>query len=167
VNEPETNIGPRVRTMQVIAGALITGVLLFAAITVILGAWNQPEQEGVIKYVGIGLILAETIPFVIVPQIITPDRLAQTFENQSRRLNPVDLLLQTYQTRMIVRFALVEGAAFLNLIAFMTEHAKWSLAIAGGLVLVMLVIFPTRTKVAHWLEAEQVRGDVSSNSDSR
>jgi hypothetical protein len=164
--ERETSIGPRVLTMQIIAAGLILGVLLFAGITLALGAWHEPEQEGLVKYVGLGLIAVELLPFLMVPSFVTAENLSQTYAARTSKPSRVDLLLMVCQTRMIIRFALVEGAAFLNLIAFMTEHAKWSLGVAGGLVLVMLAMFPTRTKVAHWIEAEQMRGDVVSESDA-
>jgi hypothetical protein len=61
-----------------------------------------------------------------------------------------------YQMQLIIALAMLEGAAFLNLIACMIEHNWWSLAIAGGVVAIMAVQFPTRTRVEQWIETQRM-----------
>lgn len=162
-----TNPRPQVITMQIIAGALIVGVVTFAAITLFLGAWNEPEMEGPLKYLGVVVAVATLVPFVLVPSLITLERVQKTLSGQGQR--PEDqtgVLLGVYQTRMIVRLALLEGAAFLNLIAFLGEHAQWSLGVVAALVTAMLAIFPTRGGVESWVEAERMRsgGDIEHSA---
>ena len=53
---------------------------------------------------------------------------------------------------MIVGLALLEGAAFFNIIAYMIAGHIWSLGIVAGLVVIMLLSFPTRGRVAFWIE---------------
>src|SRR5262249_15847899 len=62
-----------------------------------------------------------------------------------------------YQTRMLIRAAPVEGAAFLNLIAFLVEGQAFSLGIALGLLLVLILQFPTRDGVERWIETQRER----------
>jgi hypothetical protein len=38
----------------------------------------------------------------------------------------------------------------------MIEHNWWSLAIAGGVVAIMAVQFPTRTRVEQWIETQRM-----------
>jgi hypothetical protein len=59
---------------------------------------------------------------------------------------------------MIVRIAVLEGAAFFNVICSIIEHNWWSLGIAGLLVGWMLTNFPTRNRVERWI-AEQRRAN--------
>jgi hypothetical protein len=55
---------------------------------------------------------------------------------------------------MIIKLALLESAAFFNVIATVVEHNWWSLGLAGLLVGWMLTNFPTRSRVERWI-AEQ------------
>ena len=67
--------------------------------------------------------------------------------------NPVDgdQFLTVFQQKTIIESALVEGAAFFNLIAFLTVGEWWSLGIAGVLLAVLLVPFPTYDRVENWV----------------
>ena len=57
-----------------------------------------------------------------------------------------------YQTQLIVGFALLEGAAFFNVVALMMEHCMISIALITLLLLVMAAKFPTRDKVSFWVQ---------------
>jgi hypothetical protein len=61
-------------------------------------------------------------------------------------------LLPAFMTGQIVRLAMLEGAAFLNLIAYMLEGKALSLAAAAVLVLLMIAAYPTEGRVRGWLE---------------
>lgn len=54
----------------------------------------------------------------------------------------VGSLLEKYQSLTIVRLALLEGAAFLNLVVFLVGHGVVALVMAGVALLAMFVIFP-------------------------
>jgi hypothetical protein len=62
------------------------------------------------------------------------------------------LLCGIFQTRLIIGFAMLEGAAFLQAIAYMVEGQLFSLAIGLALVLVMAMAFPTRSRLENWIE---------------
>jgi hypothetical protein len=51
-----------------------------------------------------------------------------------------------------MQLGLLEGSAFLNVIADILQRNWWSLGIAGGLVLWMLRRFPTRRHLDRWLD---------------
>jgi hypothetical protein len=53
---------------------------------------------------------------------------------------------------LIVTLALLEGAAFFNLISVMIEHHVISLIAAIALLGLMAVRFPSRTKVSWWVQ---------------
>src|SRR5439155_3882161 len=64
-------------------------------------------------------------------------------------------LLGVAQTKMIIALALVEGAAFFNLIAFIITKSLIPPAVVGALLAVMAIHFPTKMKLARWREAQQ------------
>jgi fucose permease len=64
-------------------------------------------------------------------------------------------LLAVAQIKMIIALALVEGAAFFNLIAFIITKSLIPPAVVGALLLVMAIHFPTKFKLALWLEDQQ------------
>lgn len=152
----------RIRTMQIIAGALIAGVVVFGVVVVLaLGALNQPPAEGIVKYMALGFIALELVPFALVPTFVTAESITQA--QAGNRLPEGDgLPYGLYQARMIIRFALLEGAAFFNLVAVIIEHHWWNLAAAGALAFLMLLMFPTRTRVEQWIETQRMQRDVNS-----
>ena len=64
-------------------------------------------------------------------------------------------LLVVAQTKMILAMAPIEGAAFFNLIAFIITKSLIPPAVVTGLLMVMAVHFPTKFKLARWLEDQQ------------
>lgn len=54
----------------------------------------------------------------------------------------VGSLLEKYQSLTIVRLALLEGAAFLNLVVFLVGYGVVALGMAGVVLLAMFAIFP-------------------------
>jgi uncharacterized membrane protein len=61
-------------------------------------------------------------------------------------------LLDVYHIRTIAGCAMLEGAAFFCLAAYMIEHNPAGLAVACVLMATVLLHFPTRSRVAGWLE---------------
>ena len=159
-NSPSTADG-RIRAMQIIAGALIAGVVVFGIVVVfVVGALNQPPAAGIVKYMALGFIVLELVPFALVPTFVTTESITRS-QPENRMLSEEERPYGLYQTRMIIRFALLEGAAFLNLVATIIEHHWWNLAAAGGLAFLMLLMFPTRTRVEQWIETQRMQSDAN------
>lgn len=149
MSNPITTPEQAVRAMQIIAGALIMGVVTFGLVAVfIIGALDEPADGIIFSAVGAAFASGAFVMHLVVPGMMTASSRgdAAALDDSS--------LYQTYQVRMIVGLALLEGAAFFNIIAAIVEHNWWSLAIAGALVLWMLAMFPTTTRVKHWVETQ-------------
>lgn len=141
----------RLRPMQIISLALPAGVVLFALVAVVLlGSLRQPPAGPLISLLGAGFAA-----MMVVARFVLPNLLFRPQVPEGETLD-VDSACNIYQTRLIVALALLEGAAFFNLVALILEHHWWSLAIAGGLVLLMLGDFPTRTRIQHWIETQRL-----------
>lgn len=136
-----------VRMLQIITGSLVLGVVLMALIAVFaIGALENP-QGSLLSSLGVGFAALAFVMHLVVPAVVANGQLASADRNR---------LYGMYLQKTILGLAILEGAAFINLVALMVEHNWWSLAIAGGLVFWMLAMFPTSTRVDHWVETQQL-----------
>ena len=62
-------------------------------------------------------------------------------------------LWELFKTKTIIASAVPEGACFFCLIAFMLTGNFSLLFLVAGLLLLMILGFPTRTRIEHWVEA--------------
>jgi hypothetical protein len=151
-----------IRTMQIIAGALIGGVTIFAATAVLeTGALDQPSAGQTLASIAAGAVLLVMVPFMVIPGYFSASATnTEIDETLSHEHSELFEHCGVYQTRMIIRFALLEGVAFFNTVALIAEHNWWSLAIVGVLVMAMLAMFPTRTKVEYFVEQQQMESNL-------
>jgi hypothetical protein len=140
--------------MQIIALALPQGVILFAIVAVVgLGALSQPPSGTMFSFVAAGFA-----GFAFVAHLVFPRFMVARAPGGASPFTSEMQACSAFQTQMIVRIAVLEGAAFFNVICSIIEHNWWSLGIAGLLVGWMLTNFPTRNRVERWI-AEQRRAN--------
>jgi hypothetical protein len=145
------DLGQRVRTMQILWAGIVIGAVVFAIVVVAVGSLNQPPQGNILSLVGVVFTAMDFVAFLVMPGIMAKNAAAQL-----QGMPEEERWCGIYQTKLIIGLALLEGVVFLNLIACMQEHNWWSLAIAGGLVLLMLLQFPTRTRLEQWIETQRM-----------
>ncbi|MCA9010421.1 MAG: hypothetical protein KDB01_11775, partial [Planctomycetaceae bacterium] len=141
-----------VRGMQIIAAALMTGVLVFLGIVLmmtqgdVLGT-HTPEM---VTILGAGFGVLAIVNHFVIPKIIAGSQLRQIVSNGFSELDAEsksDRLLSVYRGQLIVALAMLEGAAFFNLIALMVEKNVVALGVATLLLSAMVFRFPSRDKV--------------------
>lgn len=148
----------RLVPMQIIAGALPLGVLLFfgVAIFIVYGSDNpQPAAANRLPMISImaGMFLLITGPLsFVMPGMITQTALKQIAAGGEHY--DVNRLFGMKQTSMIVGMALLEGTAFFGLIAFMIERQPAVLAVPALALAGMLMRFPTENSVRNWIEQQ-------------
>lgn len=151
MSQQPPNLEQTVRTLQIITLAMVTGVLLFAGIVVFLQLTQDAGPNAatgvIISTLGAGFAVAAFVMHLVVPSLIARQQARSASDEQ---------LYEVFQSKTIIGLALLEGAAFFNLVAGMVEQQWWSLAVAGGLVFWMLTMFPTQTRVAQWVETQQM-----------
>lgn len=144
------------RLIQIIAAAMILGVVLFAGVAVFLSYGKSPGD----------LILASAAAlagvFSLTARSFVPRMFArQPFEVDGQKMRPVPMekwpalndeekqrrLGMTYFLGKIIDLAICEGAAMLNVVAYLIAAHWWSLAMAGLLLAAMAVSFPTRGRI--------------------
>ncbi len=149
-------VASRVRVMQIIVGALLLGVAVFAGIAV----FNRQQQNKpgpavpVVSYTAIGFAVVAFASRLVLMSIFA----ATARKSFARVGSEVDLKrwLDLYQTRMIVGAALLEAPAFCALLGYLVEGAPWALGLAGVMWLALAWLhFPTRERVAAWIAAQQ------------
>ncbi len=148
MSQQSLNIDGVTRAAQTITGAMVTGVVAFGTIVVlVLGALKEPSSGVIIGGVGAVFAGVAFVLHLVIPSLIAAKQCRSADKQQ---------LYGIYLMKTIMGLAVLEGAAFFNIIACMVEHNWWSLAVAGGLVFWMLAMFPTRTKIEHWAETQQM-----------
>ena len=146
-NSPEQTV----RVMQMIAGALAFGVVVFAAISVLaFGALSEDPDGQLVSLLAAVMTVVAFVGHMVVPNLTVQQALAEADPDDAASLYGV------YQTQMIIRLSMLEGMAFFNIVACIMEHNWWSLALAGCLVVWMLMAFPSRGRVEQWIEAQRM-----------
>jgi hypothetical protein len=143
---PADSVG---RISQIIAGALIAGVVAFACVAFFI-AKGEPAKTPMIALMGAGMAVMMIVMRFVVPMVIVNNgkaQLKQTANNEQR-----SLLAGLYQTKMIIGMALLEGAAFFNLVAYIIEKQFWSYGVVAFLLGIMAISFPSQGQFESWAE---------------
>lgn len=163
--------GP-IRIMQIIVGALVTGPLVFLIFALVTrgGAAKPREGASIATYAAIGLAVCAITARMIVPDLVTAAARKKIASGNwqvggedggSDRTN--DFFQQTgdagklcivFQTRLIIGSALLEGSAFLAILAFLFEGLIFALLLACLLLMGILLGFPTASVVEHWIDGQ-------------
>jgi hypothetical protein len=172
MSEPEGVIPPeRLRVMQIVAGALVAGVLIFLAVVLFLvhvqrngQGMGRPQELPIITLVALVMLASNAPLSFVLPRAqarmalrqiaagtwqAPPQGTADQFATTTGRL------LAVRQTTLIVSLALLEGAAFLGTIAYLLEANPLALVVVLLAVLLMLWQFPTEGRVQGWLDRQQ------------
>lgn len=140
-----------VRGTQIFSFALICGTVTFAVIAVMITAGhNRAANE---EFEIFSLLLAG-MSLLTYPLLSTVSRFIKIIHFPE--LAGVDPLDSIWRNRLMQRMAICEGCAFMNLLGYMISGAWWSLALAGGFILILLYMFPTETKLQHFKETQRL-----------
>ena len=144
-------LAPTLLLCRIIAGAMTFGVVAFATVAIVLRLGEPAEAARLLSLIGAigGFVL------VLVRQLIVG-----LLGGRAASLKPGQPYgaFAPYVSRMIVGLAILEGAAFFNLVCYLIEGHWWSLAVVGVLLVLMLAAFPTRTRLRYWLaDREQLQ----------
>ena len=155
-------------TMRIIAGALMMGVIMFSGIATMTllnvqpgqGQQPAPADTTPLIYFGIGGAVMAVVLRFVVPSMIARSLVAgiAKMAKNGTSTGSKELfgrLLVAAQTKMIIEDALLEGACFFNLIVVMVSRSMIPAGIVGGLFFLLAANFPTKGKLANWLEEQR------------
>jgi hypothetical protein len=92
----------------------------------------------------------------VVTSLVVPTYLADALRRSPAPSDVSDArrYAQMYQTLLIIRCAILEGAAFFCLVSYILEHHVAALAAALVLLTIILMQFPTSSRLEAWIENE-------------
>lgn len=151
-----------VRISQIVVVALGMGIVTFAVAAVFLAGDREKAEAGMLTLIAIGMTVACGAMSLFVPHGIVlaqRRRIADgTWQMQGRQVDePVTdsgRLAAVHLTKTIVGCALLEGACFVALVAFMTEGHLVNPIIGALLLLGVLARFPTSDRVTGWVTGQ-------------
>lgn len=157
----------RVRVAQIIAMALIVGVLAMFAITYTTN-WGGGSPNTLINIAGfeIGVIsLMAGLTVGLIPLglfVICPAIEKGAVKNQAKHAassvpgyTDDDQLGGIWFITFTISMAFTESVAIMGTIAFMIEKQSWVLAVIALGWAVMLFLFPTQDRYQQWIEARK------------
>ena len=155
------SLGPKfdqeLRVLQIIAVALMMGLLMFFGVVLVVtrGDIFGQGNPGIMTMIAAGFAGLMIVNHLVIPALLAK---AQLNKLKSEDPSPKDSdrtnnsLLAIYRIQLIITLALLEGAAFFNLISVMLEKHMISVIAAVVLLGLMVARFPTRTKVSWWIQ---------------
>lgn len=166
LSEPQrTYLDQAARTIQIISLSLIFGVIVFGLVLLFfdIGA-EKPAEAPFLAIIAAVFALVSAVAAPLVASMVTSGmRLSIVAGKQisagSTQAIPEDVgeigvLAGVYQTQQIISRAILEGAAFMNLAAYMTERQPMSLGFGAFLLIAMFFKFPTRNHLENWIRKE-------------
>jgi len=139
---------------QIIVAALVVGCLFFL-LTVLLivpgkpGGWEL-RADRPLTLIALAVALGTLAARIIVPGVVAAQMLRQ-LARQKPEGPDWKALFGVYQATLILKAAILEGAIFLLVIAYMVEHSRWTLALAAAFLLLLLMHMPTPGRVDNWI----------------
>ncbi len=151
---------PQLLTMQIIAAALMIGVVVFLGIVLFLvyvqqGGQGQmpPGDLPIVSLVAIAMFAINTPLALFLPNQLAKRALKQIAAEGGKEID-IDKLLTVRQSTMLISLALLEGTAFCACTGFLLHADVGSLVVVGLNLLLMLALFPTRNRVRNWLDKQ-------------
>ena len=158
----------QVRVLQIIVAAVAFGPAAFLGYvlsTAPAGAAAAGAGNVSLTYLACGAAVAAVIARLFVPPFIVRGfrrQIAsgawpppgQAGASLAAPLSDAGKLAAVYSVRTIVSVAILEGAAFFTVLAYLQERDPLALGAAVLLMSIIAAHFPTRTRVAEWVETQ-------------
>jgi hypothetical protein len=159
------DVTAQVRVMQIIVAALSVGVLSFGGFVLATGSGAEKAEPEILTLGSIVLaVVGGAMSFVLPALVVSRNRRSiasgtwpAASGNQPRQAVPdtdAGKLLAVYQTQLIIGAALLEGPAFVGLLAYMLEGHWAGLLVGAVCLLALMAKFPTRHGVQGWLDQQ-------------
>jgi hypothetical protein len=155
-SEFDASLDRRLVPMRIIAFAIPMGAFIALGIFLFLRMQGQlppPPDTPLITIAIFGAAFVSLPMYLLIArQIAASSR--QRLARDNAGGSPGEWL-GVYQSRLIALLAILEGNTFSLLIAYLLEGLPISLAGAVVSLLVMLVLFPTRSGVQNWIASQR------------
>ena len=157
------------KTLQIIVGALLVGVVIFSLI--LMFGVKPPEKESAegalpltwlligfgVMSAGMMLVLRGVLLGNARRNIAAGSWTAPGGVSAYGAAGDAGKLFHSYQMATIVTAAGMEGGALLSLMAYLIEGKPAALVAAGGFGLLLALQMPTQGRLDQWLEGELLK----------
>ncbi|HVC99019.1 MAG TPA: hypothetical protein VND64_35470 [Pirellulales bacterium] len=161
----------QVRVLQIIVAAITLGPLTYLGVVFSTAPPDQAagEVQGMFNtFLACGMAAAAVVAWLVVPPLVTTKfrrqiaagawpPLEQTGNPLAAPLNDAGKLSAVYHVRTIIAVAILEGATFFLVFTYQQQRDTLALGFAVLLMLMIALHFPTRARVADWVERQLVR----------
>ncbi len=148
--------------LQIITVILMAGPVMFMGVALAANKGELGSTPDVLSWVVIGVTVVELTLYLILPDLVARskrDMIELGGSNTAIELDSFKQLLPVYRTRHIVACGLLEGAIFLNVIAYMVSKLAGNLAVAVFLLVIIALKWPTGEKMVVWLNDARSQND--------
>lgn len=142
------------RVMMIIFAALILGLVFFAMVTSFVRLSGEGPlfnmDFGAMAMIGTAFAAVVLLPSIVVPKFVQRGAIKEAADQFAGKLDDAKAATKMaigLQTSMIIGLALLEGAAFFNVIAFLIDGSIYNLIVLAALLLCMLVRIPLPGRV--------------------
>jgi len=163
---------PVVMPLRIIVATLIAGVLSFAAVALFIRQNGNMQADPALDFMTwmalaaavAALVVSWLLPMAIVKNARraiaggsypapAPNTPGSPFAALSE-LGDAGKLAVAYQTSTIVGAAVLEGAAFMNIVTYLVNGSLTSLVVGVCIVLPIAAMFPSAPRVANWIDGQ-------------
>jgi hypothetical protein len=169
--DPYDSFTPRrLLILQIIAGSLILGVVVFLGVVLYLvqvrnnaRGMGQTGDLPVVSFVAAALLVIQAPLSFILPNLMTSSALRRILAGTWQPTPGVPLtlyatggakLMAVRQGTLIVGLALLEGVALFGCIGYLLEAQPLALGVVGIALILMLGQFPLEGRVRGWLKRQ-------------
>jgi hypothetical protein len=135
--------------MRIIHASLALGVLVFAVVSLINAAGKFNPNLQPVDWIMAGFGLVTAVAGFFVPMLIP----LPAPRDGLNEINQAAAIAAGVQTKLIIGWAMLEGGAIANLTRYFTDHISLNLAVAGVLLVLLLLSFPRRSSLLDTVES--------------
>ncbi|SHG84992.1 hypothetical protein [Flagellimonas flava] len=135
-----------IKTLTIIHLALMTGPILFGFV-----AYSQ-AKDAILDYSDSEQIFLIVVPILALSGIFMGNLLFNQILRSSSKESGLQGKLARFQIASILRYALIEGPAFLGVVVFFITENLTYLYIAAVLILYLYLLRPTKDKIERGLK---------------
>jgi len=144
----------QLRTMRIIATALIISVVSFLGIAMLVTSGPNPGNIPTFTYIAAGFALVMLGMRAVQLKAIPRNLIQQQRQHITDSAEGRNRLACIYRTRLIVGMAMCEAAAFFAIVSWIVEPHELALGIVLFLITVMVMSFPFQQRVLDWIEVQ-------------
>jgi F0F1-type ATP synthase assembly protein I len=153
----QDDLAATVRTLRIILTAISMGCVIFLMIVVAAGGNRAPSSEPILTCIAAGFAaLAVAVRFIVPGVVVSQGRKKMLQETAAGDAmdNWPNRLMRLMMTKTFVAAAILEGAIFFLLIAYLVEKSPWSLAVAIALLVGIAFLWPMQSSALVWIDGQ-------------